>query len=104
MLVIALAFAGRTTDSFAFSFEGMEIQTKFGERFRAELDVLLEEDGDFLVQIGDKEDYQLLELERPRIIDDLKIGEFNHVSIDSSRNEVGMRLVALDDGQFGSTP
>ncbi len=73
MLVIALAFAVRTTDSFAFSFEGINIQSKFGERFRAELDVLLEEDGDFLVQIGDQEDYQLLEMERPKIIDDLKI-------------------------------
>jgi len=37
------------------------------------LDVLLEEEGDFLVQIGDADDYKRLELERPRIIDDLKI-------------------------------
>ena len=70
ILVVALAFAARTTDSFAFSFEGIDIQTKFGERFRAELDVLLEEDGDFLAQIGDLEDYKRLELERPKIIDD----------------------------------
>lgn len=73
MLVIALAFAVRPIDSFAFSFKGIDIQTKFGERFRAELDVLLEEDGEFQVQIGDKDDYKRLELERPRIIDDFKI-------------------------------
>jgi len=73
ILVIVLAFGMKTTDSFAFSFEGIDIQTKFGQRFRAKLDVLLEGDGDFLVQIGDENDYKRLELERPRIIDDLKI-------------------------------
>ncbi len=71
--VIVLAVAVRATDSFAFSFEKIDIQSKFGERFLAELDVLLEEDGEFQVQIGDSEDYQRLELERPKIIDDLEI-------------------------------
>jgi cell division septation protein DedD len=71
--VVVLAFAGSSTDGFAFSFEGIDIQSKFGERFSAELKVLLEEDGEFQVKIGDKADYQRLELERPRIIDDLEI-------------------------------
>ena len=71
--VLLLAFAGSSTDGFAFSFEGIDIQSKFGERFQAELKVLLEEDGEFQVKIGDKADYQRLELERPRIIDDLEI-------------------------------
>jgi len=73
ILALVLAFALRPADSFAFSFEGIDIQSKFGERFQAELNVLLEEDGEFQVQIGDKADYQRLELERPRIIDELKI-------------------------------
>jgi hypothetical protein len=73
ILVIVLAFAGRSADCFAFSFEGIDIQSKFGERFRAELNIVLEENDDFQVQIGDKDDYQRLELERPRVIDDLKI-------------------------------
>ncbi len=72
-LVLGLAFAGSSTDCFAFSFEGIDIQSKFGERFSAELEVLLEEDGEFQVKIGDKADYQRLELERPGIIDDLQI-------------------------------
>jgi len=73
MLVIVLVLFGRTTDSFAFFFEEIDIQSKFGERFSAELNVLLDEDGEFQVQIGDRLDYRRLELERPRIIDDLKI-------------------------------
>jgi Tfp pilus assembly protein FimV len=73
ILVIVLAIAGRSDDCSAFSFEGIDIQSKFGERFRAELSILLEENDEFQVQIGDKDDYQRLELERPRIIDDLKI-------------------------------
>ncbi len=73
VLAIVLAFTGRPTDSFAFSFEEIEVQTKFGERFRAELNVFLDEDGELEVQIGDEDDYKRLELERPRMIDDLKI-------------------------------
>lgn len=73
ILVVALAIAGRSTDSFAFSFEGIDIQSKFGERFSAELQVFLDEEGEFNVQIGDEADYKRLEMERPRIIDDLEI-------------------------------
>lgn len=73
VLSIVLVFTGRPTDSYAFSFESIEVESKFGERFSAELDVVLDEDGEFEVQIGDQEDYRRLELERPRIIDDLKI-------------------------------
>ena len=60
-------------DSFAISFGGIEINSKFGERFNAELDVTLEEEGAFQIQIGDEEDYRRLELDRPAILDDLKI-------------------------------
>lgn len=73
ILVVALAIVGKSTDSFAFSFEGIDIQSKFGERFSAELQVVLDEEGEFNVQIGDEADYKRLEMERPRIIDDLKI-------------------------------
>jgi len=73
ILVVVWAIAGRPTDSFAFTFEGIDIQSKFGERFRAELDVLLDGDGEFNVQIGDEADYKRLEMERPRLIDDLEI-------------------------------
>jgi len=72
-LALVWALVGSSTDGFAFSFEGIDIQSKFGERFSAELKVLLEEDGEFQVKIGDKADYRRLELERPGIIDDLKI-------------------------------
>ena len=71
--VVMLAFAVAPADSFAFSFEKIEIKSKFGERFRAELDVVLEEDGEFQVKIGDKDDYRRLELERPGLIDDIEI-------------------------------
>jgi cell division septation protein DedD len=73
ILVVALAIVGRSTDGFAFSFDGIDIQSKFGERFSAELQVLLDEEGEFNVQIGDEADYKRLEMERPRIIDDLEI-------------------------------
>lgn len=73
ILVVVLAIVGKSTDSFAFSFEGIDIQSKFGERFSAELQVVLDEEGEFNVQIGDEADYKRLEMERPRIIDDLKI-------------------------------
>jgi hypothetical protein len=73
VLALVMALVGRASDSFAFSFEGIEIQSKFGERFSAELNVLLDDEGEFQVQIGDEADYQRLELKRPRVIDDLQI-------------------------------
>jgi cell division septation protein DedD len=74
-LVLAIfgVIAGSASVCFAFSFEGIEIQSKFGERFSAELKVLLDEEGEFQVQIGNEADYRRLELKRPRVIDDLKI-------------------------------
>ncbi len=72
-IILVLAIAGRSTESFAFSFEGINIQSKFGERFNAELKVVLDGDGEFNVEIGDQADYQRLELKRPRFIDNLEI-------------------------------
>ncbi len=57
----------------AFSFGDIDIQSNFGERFNAELDLILEGEGKVDVQIGSEEDYRRLELNRPRIIDNLVI-------------------------------
>lgn len=73
ILALVLAIASSASVCFAFSFEGIEIQSKFGERFSAELKVLLDDEGEFQVQIGDEADYQRLELKRPRVIDELQI-------------------------------
>ena len=73
ILVAALTLAGKVSNSFAFSFGGIDIHSKFGERFDAELDVILEETGTLQVQIGDESDYRRLELDRPPIVDELII-------------------------------
>jgi SPOR domain len=71
ILVAVMTLAGKAPNALAFSFGGIDIHSKFGERFDAELDVILEEDGELQVQIGDKNDYQRLDMDRPIIIDDL---------------------------------
>ncbi len=76
-LLNLLAMAG---NGFAFSFSGIDINSKFGERFSAELDVLLEEEGSFQIQIGDEEDYRRLELDRPNLVDGLQIEQSEDAS------------------------
>jgi cell division septation protein DedD len=73
ILVVVMTLAVKVANGFAFSFGGIDIHSKFGERFDAELDVLLEEDGELQVQIGDANDYRRLDMDRPTIIDDLII-------------------------------
>lgn len=71
ILAAVMILVGKSPIAFAFSFGGIEINSKFGERFDAELDVILEEEGDLQIQIGDANDYRRLEMDRPLIIDDL---------------------------------
>ncbi|GJL77399.1 MAG: hypothetical protein NPINA01_03880 [Nitrospinaceae bacterium] len=73
LLITVLALAGTGSKGFAFSFGGVEIHSKFGERFNADLDLIVEENGDLEVQVGDEMDYRRLELDRPAIVDDLLI-------------------------------
>jgi len=68
-----MTLVGKASTALAFSFGGIDIHSKFGERFDAELDVVLEEEGELQVQIGDKNDYRRLDMDRPLIIDDLVI-------------------------------
>ena len=68
-----MTLLGKTSDSLAFSFGGIDIHSKFGERFDAELDVTVEDAGELQVRIGDENDYRRLDLERPIVIDDLII-------------------------------
>jgi hypothetical protein len=73
ILFAVMTLVGKAPNAFAFSFGGIDIHSKFGERFDAELDVILEEDGELQIQIGDINDYRRLERDRPLIIDDLII-------------------------------
>ena len=67
------AFVGSPGNIWGFSFGDIDIKSNFGERFNAELDLILEGEGKVDVQIGSEEDYRRLELNRPRIIDNLVI-------------------------------
>lgn len=71
-LLFLLMFLIQTTDASAFSFGGIEVQSKFGERFKAEVELDVE-NGDFSVAMGVDEDYERLDLQRPAVIDELKI-------------------------------
>ncbi|MFQ5450995.1 MAG: SPOR domain-containing protein [Nitrospinaceae bacterium] len=62
-----------TAEVLAFSFGGIDIRSGFGERFDAEVVLTVEGDEDVQVAIGSKEDYRKLELERPRIVEELSI-------------------------------
>ncbi len=73
ILIAVMTQAGKVPNALAFSFGGIDIHSKFGERFEAELDVILEEDGELQVQIGDENDYRRLDMDRPLIINDLII-------------------------------
>ena len=63
-----------------FSFGDISINSNFGERFNAELDLILDKESQVAVAIGSEEDYRRLELERPKIIDDLLIEKTVQVS------------------------
>ena len=65
--------AALPVSAWGFSFGDIDIKSNFGERFNAELDLVLEGEGKVDVQIGGEEDYRRLELSRPRIIDNLVI-------------------------------
>ena len=73
ILIAVMTLVGKAPDALAFSFGGIDIHSKFGERFDAEQDVILEEEGELQVQLGDVNDYRRLDIDRPLIIDDLVI-------------------------------
>lgn len=70
------ALGWEAPNGWAFSFGDIDIQSKYGERFKAELDIILEHEGSLQVQIGDVNDYRRLELDRPRIVDNLMVKQF----------------------------
>ncbi|MEE9259086.1 MAG: SPOR domain-containing protein [Nitrospinaceae bacterium] len=73
LLAAALVFGGPVPDLFAFSFGGIEVKSKFGERFKAEIELDADEGAGLQVNIGNEEDYKKLNLKRPVIVDELKI-------------------------------
>ncbi len=73
LFLFCILFAALPATVWGFSFGDIDIKSNFGERFNAELDLILEGEGKVDVQIGSEEDYRRLEIDRPRIIDNLAI-------------------------------
>ena len=86
ILIAAFILGGEVPHGFAFSFGDIDIQSKYGEKFQAELEVVLEDEGNLQVRVGDEKDYRRLELDRPRIVDDLIVEQFS--GTDGRRNTV----------------
>lgn len=57
----------------AFSLAGIDLKSRFGERFEAEVEVLVESPDGLSMKLGSEEDYKRMELVRPDILKDLKI-------------------------------
>jgi cell division septation protein DedD len=59
--------------AYAFSFGDIRVKSTFGERFEAEFELKLDDKGEFDVSLGGKGEYEMLELNRQSIMDNLKI-------------------------------
>jgi len=72
LLLLAAVTFGQVEGAFGFSFGGIEVRSGFGDRFDADIELIVEGD-DVEVALGDEADYQRLELDRRDLIDRLKI-------------------------------
>ncbi|MBI5427328.1 MAG: SPOR domain-containing protein [Nitrospinae bacterium] len=59
----------------AFTLGAITIKSGFGEKFDAEIDLVLHDPGSVRIAVGTDEDYQRLGLKRPPILNELKIAE-----------------------------
>ena len=71
MLIGVLWIIAGVPEVYAFSVGGFQVQSKFGEKFKASLEITLDFDGPVEVDIGGLEDYNKLGLNRQDIIDAL---------------------------------
>lgn len=72
LALISILFA-QTANLFAFSLGGIEVKNNFGEKFLAEIELMVDEKGDVHVAIGSEEDFRRLQLKRLSIVDDLRL-------------------------------
>ena len=62
-----------TPEVFAFSIGSFQVQSKFGEKFNASIEIALDYDGPVEVSLGDISEYKKLGLDRQDIVDALVI-------------------------------
>lgn|GEM_PF-5555604 len=67
----------------AFSFGEIRLHSKFGDPFLAEVELFHEVGGVIEIEIGSREDYQRLQVERPELLDKLNIVEIRRLDSNS---------------------
>lgn len=74
LFIVVLAFFLQSPSYvYAFSFGDIRVKSSFGEKFEAEIELRLDEEGPVDVSLGGESEYQMLELHRQSILDKLKI-------------------------------
>lgn len=72
-MVVMVFLFGQAADLFAFSMGPISVKSDFGERFHAEIDLATDDDAPVEIAIGTPEDYERLQVNRLKIVDDLRI-------------------------------
>ena len=74
LFIVVLAFSLQSPSYVhAFSFGDIRVNSSFGEKFDAEIELRLDEEGPVDVSLGGESEYQMLELHRQSILDKLKV-------------------------------
>ncbi|KMP12286.1 hypothetical protein UR09_01355 [Candidatus Nitromaritima sp. SCGC AAA799-A02] len=71
--IAALMVLGSVAPGFAFSLGAIDVKSKFGERFDAEIELTTESSSPVEVAVGTEEDYEKLQLKRPDIVDEVMV-------------------------------
>lgn len=72
-MAVMVFLLGQAADLFAFSMGPINVKSAFGTRFHAEIDLMTDDDAPVEVTIGTPEDYERLQVNRLKIVDDLRI-------------------------------
>ena len=74
-LALTFFLAGSVHDLHAFSLGPIDIKSKFGDRFEAEIELIAVKDDKVSASIGDERDYLMLGLERKGFMEDLEVAD-----------------------------
>jgi len=85
-------FIGNIALCHAFSFGEIRLLSQFGSPFLAEVELFHEVGGVVEIEIGSREDYQRLQVERPAILDELEIVEIRRLTANSVSAQIASRL------------
>ncbi len=92
LILLFGCFSFAPSSALALSLGPMQVKSAFGDPFHAEIKMTVKDTNDLEISIGEIQDYQLLEIDRPSVVDQLAVsipakieGETFHLKVFSKR-------------------